>query len=277
MANELAEFERNYEQCLFRVMLPVSGLPRPFLFGGFQNSGANVVGTTFSKGLLQKAIKFNTKEFFDNLDPIIPTRGYINIEEGVERTIAAYLTIAPMRQYRKALSIGDGVTDVTFLGSGSPSWQNFIREKYGDISNWHIKLVAFQLAQTPIPQYKATISGAVRRVEEGESVSEAISRFFAISLIGNCVYPVLFHRGTKIGVFHEGVLYATSALYPFRDFFMKRWNTPLRSISDAPKSKEFLKRLELAKQGLHATAGTWIETGASASSTITMTANWRAV
>ena len=243
MANEQAEFAKNYEQCFFRVPLKLSKQYRAFMLSHMErDSGGRLCyfGKTITRSLQEKPSSFAVEEFLTSPEPIIGTTGFINCMLGT-RYSAVYLELSPDRQYRKALCYDSNSNRTWALTTGSPELNTWLSAKKYDSKGEQIataesilmRAVAHQLALDGPPVYRG-FRASVDAVSDGSAHSLAISRHFAVSLHRDFKFPVLWHKKNREGFIINGVVYGTKKLAPFKDFFSKRFGVDVRSISEAP-------------------------------------------
>ena len=231
MANEMAEFARNFELCFFRALLKVKKSPRAFLVHTVDLAHKKVVGETNTMKMSANSFSYDYEEFLAEAEPIVPHAGYLNVTLG-DRPTALYLHVQPDRQYRKALHYEEGI--VVPVPNNSPTLADYCKTHGKGKYDLFLRTYAHQLAMDPIPRY-TPFRWAVDQVSSGLAHSIAISRFFAVSLTHNLKYPVIWHKQQNHGVIINGAVYATDGLLPFTDFFMKKWNTHVFPMEQAQK------------------------------------------
>lgn len=246
MANEQAEFARNYECCFFRVPLKISKQYRAFMLTHMERDNTGTLmyfGKTITRSLQEKSASFPVEEFLKCPEPIIGTAGFVNCMLGT-RYSSLYLELSPDRQYRKALCYEGHANSVWMLSTASPevaAWLN--SKRYDPKTGDHVatsetvlmRAVAHQLAFDGGPVYRG-FRAAVEAINDGSAHSLAISRQFAVSLHRDYKHPLLWHKKSREGFIINGVVYGTKKLLPFKDFFSKRFGVEVRSITEAPKT-----------------------------------------
>lgn len=245
MANEQAEFARNYEACFFRVPLTSGKQHRAFMLSHIDRDdiGANrYYGRLITRSLQEKACSYPVNEFFNKNEPIIGTSGFVNCPLG-SRHSAVYLELHPDRQYRKALCADGGSSVAYYLRTGSVELDKWLYSKCIDTNTGErilttetllMRAVAHQLALDGSPAF-LSFRAALDKVEEGTAHSVAISKHFALSLHSQYKVPVVWHKKMREGFVVNRQVYCSPRILPFRDFFVKRFGIDLLPLSKAPK------------------------------------------
>ena len=229
MADEMLEFAKAYEYCFFKVPIKTSEGFRSFVLTGIDRATQMVKGRLITRTLSEKPQTYEYSEFRRTADPIIPTAGYVLCN--LDRPSAVFLSIEPLRQYRKALYFDQG--GIAYVPNGSLAANAHLTALRSGEFDTILKAYSHQLAIGKPPFLP--IRGAVDLVESGEAHSCPISRFFAVSLTRGIKVPVLWHKNSKEGVFIGKQLYVTNKILPFKEFFLKKWDMMVRPIAEAPR------------------------------------------
>lgn len=230
MANELAEFSRNFEYCFFRAMLKVKKSPRAYMVHAVDLTSKKVMGEIVTIKMSSNSLSYDFDAFINEAEPIVPHAGYLNTEMA-GRPTALFLSVMPDRQYRKALHYEEG--SVLPVPIKSPALDAYSDTHGKGKYDLYLKHYAHQLAVDPVPRFMP-FRWAVDQVDAGVAHSVAISRFFCLSLHPTMKFPVLWHKNSVEGVVINHRIYGSDKLLPFKDFFRKKWDIPVHSYEEAP-------------------------------------------
>lgn len=232
MANEIQEFNRYWESCCGRLILPKSNSPRLFTFIDLRGEGRNPRPEDVVRvNALAASGDWRTKsytwaDFTRQCTLYTPKSQFMN-----SRVACVYYSHDIARQFAKGITTTMFNHNTLLLENIVPRGQLWEPEQ-GDDGQYNAEHFSIWTYAVNYDQPYPSFNQIYQEVIDGRRLAGAFSRTWALYNLRDVKYPVLYRYSVKAGLIHNNTIYLLDAHGHTAEWLRRRTRLPVNTAKE---------------------------------------------